>query len=385
MKRREPTAYWSISAQTNKGLQMAATEAGMAPDDYIDTQLGEKYYKDRKELEETLTNEIIDVIRQFLDRRFQEGRRPALRDAHAQDTGCVRAVFRVDSDLDPRLRHGIFQAGQEYNAWIRFSNGNSEVLSSRWPDARGMAIKLMDVEGRKLLEDEKHTQDFTLANNPVFFVDDLQRYKETLVTFHSGGLLRQYLASFKLRGREILLAIKVNATLTTNPLFCQYWSMTPYRLGVDADTKIAIKFTAKPRLPKRSSLLGRIATFLAPGFSLKKQMEDILVGTEMWFDFYIQRYVDDRTPIEDSTVEWEESVSIPQHVAKIIIPSQELTSGERDRFCENLSFSPWHCLPQHKPLGAVNRVRRMVYLRISEHRHGLNRVPTAEPTGDESI
>ncbi len=38
------------------------------------------------------------------------------------------------------------------------------------------------VEGRKLLEDEKHTQDFILANNPVFFVDDLQRYKETLVT-----------------------------------------------------------------------------------------------------------------------------------------------------------------------------------------------------------
>ena len=235
---------------------METTQHGMMPDDYIDTQLGERYYKDRKELEEILTSEIVDIIRQFIDRRFQEGRRPALRDAHAQDNGCVRAVFRVDPDLDPRLRYGIFQPGQEYNAWIRFSNGNSEVLSGRWPDARGMAIKLVGVEGRKLLDDESHTQDFVLASNPVFFVDDLQRYKDTLMTFHSGGLWRQYLALAKLRGREVLLAIKVNATLTTNPLFCQYWSMTPYRLGVDADTKIAIKFTAKPRLPKRSSLLG---------------------------------------------------------------------------------------------------------------------------------
>ncbi len=219
----------------------------------------------------------------------------------------------------------------------------------------------------------------------MFFVDDLQRYKDTLVTFHSGGLLRQYLALLKLRGREIWLAIKVNATLTINPLFCQYWSMTPYRLGVAADTKMAIKFTAKPRLPRRRSILGKVATFLAPGFSLKKQMDNILVGTEMWFDFYIQRYVDDRTPIEDSKVEWQESVSKPQHVAKIIIPSQELMSRERDGFCENLSFSPWHCLPEHKPLGAVNRVRKMVYLVISENRHRLNRVPTAEPRGNESL
>ena len=85
-------------------------------------------------------------------------------------------------------------------------------------------------------------------------------------------------------------------------------------------------------------------------------MQDILVGTEMWFDFYIQRYVDDRTPIEDSKVEWQESISKPQHVAKIIILSQELMSRERGILCENLSFNPWHCLPEHKPLGAVNRV-----------------------------
>src|SRR5437764_4121014 len=127
-----------------------ARQTGIDPDDCIDTQLREEYYRGSRDLEEKLTTDILEIIRQFLDRRFNEGRRPALRDAHAQDTGCVRAVFRVDADLDPSLRQGIFQPAQEYDACIRFSNGNSEVLSSRWPDARGMAIKIMNVDGPRL-------------------------------------------------------------------------------------------------------------------------------------------------------------------------------------------------------------------------------------------
>jgi hypothetical protein len=361
---------------------MAIPDNGTVSDDYIDTQLGERYYQDQRQLEERLTDEIIGVIRQFILRRFHEGRRPALRDAHAKDTGCVKAYFRVDPDLDPTLRHGVFQPGKEFKAWIRFSNGNSEVLSGRVPDARGMAIKLLGVEGRKLLDDEKNTQDLILANNPIFFIDDLQRYKDTLVKFHSGGFLRQGSALFRLRGRERWLAIMVNMSLLTNPLFSQYWSMTPYRLGVDADRKLAVKYTAKPRLAEWPGFFTQLGTFLSPGFSLKKEMNDTLSGNEMWFDFYMQRYIDQRTPIEDSKIEWTEDISRPQHVAKIIIPMQNCISSEQDFFCENLSFNPWHCLPEHKPLGVVNRVRKAIYSRISELRHELNLVPRQEPTTD---
>ena len=54
-------------------------------------------------------------------------------------------------------------------------------------------------------------------------------------------------------------------------------------------------------------------------------------------------------------------------------------------FCENLSFTPWHSLPQHRPLGAVNRVRRTVYESVSKKRHALNQTPRKEPTGDEAF
>jgi hypothetical protein len=353
--------------------------------DAIDKDLGESYYKEDRVLEEKLTQEIIDIIGHFIERRFNEGRRPALRDAHAKDTGCVRAIFRVDADLDPALRHGIFQPAKEYVAWIRFSNGNSEVLSERFPDARGMAIKLMGVPGEKLLDDEKQTQDFILADNPVFFIDDLQRYRDTLVVFHSGGYLRQFCAVRKLRFREARLSLKVNLSWIVNPLFSRYWSMTPYRLGASSGPKIAIKYFAKPRLAGAPTLFARWSRYFSPGFSLKGEMNETLSGDEMWFDFYIQRYVDHRTPIEDSKVKWCENVSKPEHVAKIIIPVQSCLSPELDFFCENLSFNPWHSLPEHKPLGLVNRTRKTVYLRISELRHRLNRTSLEEPIGGEKF
>jgi hypothetical protein len=357
-----------------------ASDPQKARDD-IDAELGERYYRDRPELEEQYTREIIALIRAAIDKRFHEGKRPARRDAHAFDNGCVSAVFRVDANLKPHLRHGIFVPGREYPAWIRFSNGNVEPRSRWWPDARGMAIKLMGVEGQKLLDDEKHPQDFILLSHPVFFVDDLERYKATLEAFLEGGVFAQYVRSpLRLKGREILLALIVNFRWLGNPLFQQYWSMTPYRLGAGGPGTTAVKYTAKPRLARKPSLYSRLTAYLAWEFSPKKEMHDALAGTDMWFDFYVQRHVDDRTPIEDSKVEWREKVSPPEHVAKIVIPSQPVMSPDRDWFCENLSFSPWHGLPAHKPLGLVNRVRRQVYLEISRHRHMRNHVASSEPT-----
>jgi hypothetical protein len=349
-------------------------------DDDIDTELGEQYYGGRREVEEALIDDMIKITSDFIDRRFREGRRPALRDAHAKDTGCVRAIFHVDQNLDQSLRHGAFVPGKKYSAWIRFSNGNSERLSDRWPDARGMAIKLMGVPGQKCLDDEQQTQDFVLANNPVFFVDNLERYRNTLERFHSGGLLRQYIAALRLGWRERLLALRVNFGWITNPLSCQYWSMTPYRLGTAGEPRYAIKFMAKPCLPHAPD--SRLATIVNPQFSLKNEMASLLISRDVSFDFYIQRYVDSRTPIEDSTVEWKERIAVPERVAKIIVPSQDLMSSYLDQFCENLSFNPWHCLQQHKPLGAVNRVRKRVYLQISQHRHQLNRITMQEPIRD---
>ena len=51
---------------------------------------------------------------------------------------------------------------------------------------------------------------------------------------------------------------------------------------------------------------------------------------------------------------------------------------------ENMSFNPWHALPDHEPLGAINQMRRTVYPAIVTLRHELNGVkPDAVKPADD--
>ena len=84
-------------------------------------------------------------------------------------------------------------------------------------------------------------------------------------------------------------------------------------------------------------------------------------------------------------VEWKESEAPFFKGATITIPQQQFATPERDTFGENLSFTPWHALPQHRPLGAVNRIRWVVYETTSKRRHELNNnTPRREPSARDA-
>ena len=102
------------------------------------------------------------------------------------------------------------------------------------------------------------------------------------------------------------------------------------------------------------------------------------------FDFLAQAQTAPAAlPVEDAVVNWEEALSPFQKVATIRIPRQTFDSREQFRFAEALSFNPWHSLPDHRPLGGINRARRAVYEAISERRNEMNGASRQEPTGDE--
>src|SRR5271166_4996452 len=94
-------------------------------------------------------NEVVDASRRLLD----TDERPVHSDQHPKQHGCVRARFVVAKGLADELRHGLFAQERAYDAWIRFSNGSQR--DDRKPDAHGMAIKLMDVAGPKVLPSER--------------------------------------------------------------------------------------------------------------------------------------------------------------------------------------------------------------------------------------
>lgn len=344
----------------------------------IDASLGEKRFAN----EENTFQDIVRVISNFSSRRFSEGRTPALRDAHAKSHGCVRANFHVENNLTQDLARGVFVPGKDYKALIRYSNGGPEPLPDSKGDARGMAIKLLGVKGPKILSEERNaeTQDFVMINHPAFFVNDPTTYLKFITAFHRPGFLESKTAAVHLGIHKAWLALKISSSKIEHPLQAQYWSMTPYQLGAGSGKK-AIKFTAKPcsisgpQLPDKKD----------PDF-LQHAMVDTLSTGSACFNFYVQIYKNpDDTPIEDSTVVWKEEVSPLQKVATITIPRQNFNSPSQMTDCENLSFTPWHALHDHKPLGAINRTRRVVYSAISKLRHQLNRVPRQEPTGLESF
>ena len=142
--------------------------------------------------------------------------------------------------------------------------------------------------------------------------------------------------------------------------------MPPYRLG-----KAAVKFTL---IPSPGNSIGGFWRRLGPRSKdyLREGMRDHLRDRGATLDLLVQFQTDaNKMPIEDPTIYW----SSPFHkVATLVIPPQSFESPEQMSFCENLSFTPWHSLVDHQPLGGINRTRRVVYEQLSRMRNRLNGV-----------
>ncbi|MEO8361624.1 MAG: catalase family protein [Vicinamibacteria bacterium] len=297
------------------------------------------------------------------------------RDAHPKAHGCVRADFVISADVPNRFRHGIFARTTTYPAWIRFSN--SAKGPDTKPDVRGMAIKVCQVFGEKILDDEKATQDFIFISDPVMPVGEPGEYLaffKTVVGKNPWHALVGVKPSHLLRAASVLR--RILALKAESPLSIRYWSTTPYKLGEGA-----VKYSVKP---------GASATTASPSTRGPHYLRQALVAAldkdDASFDFMVQVQTDPVSmPVEDCATEWKESESPFIKVATITIPAQQFSSPEQEAFGENLSFNPWHSLAAHRPLGGINRIRRVIYEAITSYRHERNNAPRLEPTGDERL
>ena len=61
----------------------------------LDAELGERYYKDDRELEEQLIEETIAIIKEYIDRRFDQGRRPPCALLTPRRPGASAQPFRL--------------------------------------------------------------------------------------------------------------------------------------------------------------------------------------------------------------------------------------------------------------------------------------------------
>lgn len=326
---------------------------------------------------------IQEVLRLVVDRmkaQYPEGTRPALRDAHPKHHGVVRAELAVEPGLPPEYAVGVFREARTYPAWVRFSNGSGMLQKDNIPDGRGVAVKLMGVAGEKLMEDEKdaQTQDFLFINHDVFFVRDAKDYVEFFRIVTRDTLPTKFFLGpnpFKWRLKEMNNAKNTRVQIA-NPLDVQYWSMVPLLMG-NRPAKASV------RPVKRSG--DTIPESPTPDF-LREVMAAQLARENVEFDFLVQLQTDPKAmPVEDPRIRWDETRSPYRKVATLRIPAQRFDTPAQHAFAENLSYTPWHCLPEHRPLGGVNRCRKSVYQAISKIRHEANDAARREPTGNETF
>jgi hypothetical protein len=319
---------------------------------------------------------MIDAIVDFQINLMKQSD-PTVRGQHPKINGCLRGEFRVLDNLEPDIAHGVFAEPRTYPAWIRLSNAFG--ADDRQPDFHGLAIKLMGVPGEKI-GNEQQTQDFLLLDAPYFFtgtVEALLKFMQQKVGLMvQGKTPQEQLQALSVDfPNEVERFVKTVRPAPAPPTASRYWSCAPSLLGDQAvkymlepqgfDSDAAGK--PEPSVERDSQNYAResLVASLAPGskptvlnFSIQKQENP------------------DSEPVEDASVEWKTRFT---RVAELTIAPQKLDTNEQDQFGQNLSFNPWHSLPEHQPIGGLNRARKIAYVKSSELRHTTDGVPLFEP------
>jgi hypothetical protein len=242
-----------------------------------------------------------------------------------------------------------------------------------------IAIKLMDVEGPKLLDDEKFTQDMFGVSTPTFVTPDttanaqLQHWSfKNAQIFYFLNFTQHHVLDFIMQG----LWIKTQSS----PLESDYFSCVPYLLGEGQAMQYSVHSRLKtrtpvPRLPLRP-----------PDNYLREAMVATLAKQDVEFDIRLQVQTDPHLmPIENNAVFWSTRLSPRVPAAVLRIPRQKFDSPAQLDFAKILSYNPWHCIAEHRPLGNQSRARRRMYWELSQLRQTINQVKHYEPTGQEAF
>lgn len=316
---------------------------------------------------EDITKDIIEKLKQRIRRENPNG--VLKRDTHSKMYGVVRAEFTVEPHLAKELAIGIFAQPQTFQAWIRFSNQNTLIQDDYQPDIRGMAIKLMNVPGPKLIEPlaEISTHDFVLISPPRFIAKNLKEFDAMLSALQ--GNIWQKLLFFGSHIKLVWILLRSMIRIA-NPLQIPYFSTTAYALG-----NSAVKYSCRPTSTQKDGMPQRGN----PDY-LRSAMVKQLASSDVYFDFCIQLQSDAiKMPIENPQKIWSEAQSPFRKVASIRILQQEFDDEAHHCFGENLSFNPWRVIEEHKPLGEINRARLSIYQAIAAFRRNNNHNTQPEP------
>lgn len=341
------------------------------------------------ENDETQTSEELREALLRISETVHRDEGHAYRSVHAKSHGLLFAELEVFDRLPEVYAQGAFARPASLPVVMRFSTVPGDLLDDAVSTPRGLAIKIVGVDGERLAGSEGDvTQDFVLVNGPAFSASTAKKFSSSLkllaaTTDKAPGLKKAL--STALRGVESLVesAGGESATLkamgghpSTNPLGETYFSQVPLLYG-----PYMAKLSVAPVSPTLTCLTGASVDLKGRPDALREAIVEHFHARGGIWEVRAQLCTNLETmPIEDASVEWPQEQSPYVAVARLIANPQLAWSAARSAAVDDgMAFSPWHCLAAHRPIGSIMRVRKAAYETAARFRSERNTVSIEEP------
>ncbi len=254
--------------------------------------------------------ETIEQLNQTFDKilnRVAEDSGHAVRSVHAKSHGILEGTLTVDTGLPVELAQGLFAKSGEHKVYMRLSTNAGDILPDAVSLPRGLALKVLDVEGERLPDAEGTTQNFIMVNGKVFQAPNAEKFLGSLkllagTTDRAEGM--KVAASTVLRGvNKALHAVGIDSPIigslggapNVNPLGETYYSLTPFRYG-----NYIAKFSLAPVAPALTALTGTEIDASGRPNAIRETVQAEMIGIAGEWEFRVQLCRDlERQPVED--------------------------------------------------------------------------------------
>ncbi|KND58970.1 Catalase [Candidatus Burkholderia verschuerenii] len=340
------------------------------------------------------TRELADTMRTIAETTYADSGH-GWRTVHAKSHGLLIGEFEVLPDLPPELAQGIFTRAATLPVVMRLSTNPGDVLDDKVSTPRGLAIKVIGVDGARLPGSEGDvTQDFVMINAPAFtaatpkkFLSNLKLLAKT--TDKAPGakkalsaVLRVTEAAIEKLGGESGTIKSLGGHPETHILGETFYTAVPLLYG-----QYFGKLSVAPVSRALTALTDARIELAGNPDGLRDAVSQFFSSNDGAWEVRVQLATDiDAMPIEDASVQWPEDASPYVTIARIRVSPQSSWSAERaKRIDDGMAFSPWYGVTAHRPLGGVMRARRMSYEMSSNFRGERNGCPMHEPKQGDTL
>lgn len=323
-----------------------------------------------------LARELAEVLLSISQKTWAHEHQP-LRSVHAKSHGLLSATLIVLPDLAPELAQGLFASPGTYDVVARLSTSPGDLLSDRVSTPRGIALKVLDVDGQRLEGSEDQScQDFVFIDGPQFHTPNAKTFLRSLkvlaATTDRAPHAKEALSAV-LRGTERAIEAVDGGSATVKSLGGH---AATHILGETFFTQLPIRYgryVAKLQLAPLNAPLMAVKDQpinLNNPDELRELVNNYFAKNEAVWELRVQLSTNlDDMPIEDASAKWNENASPFRAVATVVAPRQIAWSPEKaKRVDEGMGFSPWSGIEEHRPLGDLMRLRKRAYAASQQFR-----------------